>query len=40
MENIDTIHDEILLEEMPPSGGVTLENIDLVIQWLDCERGQ
>ena len=40
MENIDTIHDEILLEEMPPSGGVTLGNIDLMLQWLNCERGQ
>ena len=40
MENITLIHKEISLEEMPPSGGVTPENIDLVMQWLDCEEGQ
>ena len=42
MENIlthlESIRDELLLETMPPSGGVTEEGIELVVQWLECEE--
>lgn len=40
LTHLDTIQEEILLETMPPSGGVTQESIDLVVQWLDCERAR
>ena len=38
--HLDTIRDELLLETMPPSGGVTEEGIELVVQWLDCEEAR
>ena len=38
LEHLDVIRAEILLETMPPSGGVTQEGIDVVVQWLDCEE--
>ena len=37
MENVALIHKEVSREEMPPSGGVTPENIELILHWLDCE---
>lgn len=37
LTHLDTIREEILLETMPPSGGVTEESIELVVRWLDCE---
>ena len=41
LENIltylDIVRDELLSEEMPPSGGVTEESIELMVQWLECE---
>ena len=44
MENIlthlDTIRHELLLETMPPSGGVTEDGIELVIEWLNCEEAR
>ena len=40
LTHLDTIQEEILLETMPPSGGITQESIDLVVQWLDCERAR
>ena len=39
LAHLDTIRDEIASETMPPSGGVTEDSIELVIQWLDCEGG-
>ena len=38
LTHLDTIREELLLETMPPSGGVTEEGIELVVQWLDCEE--
>ena len=38
--HLDTIRDELLLETMPPSGGVTEEGIELVVQWLNCEEAR
>lgn len=37
VEHIETIRAEILSETMPPSGGVTQDSIELIVQWLDCE---
>lgn len=39
-EHIEAIRGEIVLGDMPPSGGVTPENIELMVQWLDCEVTQ
>lgn len=35
--NLEIIRDELLLETMPPGGGVTDEGLELVVQWIDCE---
>ncbi len=36
----DTVREEILLETMPPSGGVNSDTIALFVAWLDCEVEQ
>ena len=38
--HLDIIRSELLSETMPPSGGVTEEGIELVVQWLDCEEAR
>lgn len=38
LTHLDTIRDELISESMPPSGGITEDGIELVVQWLDCEE--
>ena len=40
LNHLDTIRHEVRSETMPPSGGVTDESIELVVEWLNCEGDQ
>ena len=38
LDHLETIRSELIAETMPPSGGVSGEGIELVVQWLNCEE--